>query len=272
MNINILQKFSKKNYFTYPFPNFEINNCLPEKIYDILYKEYSQFLEYFKSHKDFEANNVRLQISSEEFLNNKNFKCSLWNEFIIYHTSSEFLKNIIEIFYDDLLKYFPDISFDNNKIQNCGIRNLIDNRKKDFVLDCQPGINTKVKKSKSVRGPHIDNPHELIGGLFYLSDITDKDGGDLEIYESNKEIIFHKKAEVFNLNDLKHYKTVKYKKNNVFFFINSVNSIHSVTKRNVTNHYRKLTNIIVERYTDGYNFQIPRKESLISKIFKKIYK
>ena len=47
---------------------------------------------------------------------------------------------------------------------------------------------------------------------------------------------------------------------------------YSVTERNVSDHFRKLTNIIVERYIDGYNFKMPRKENLFNKIFKKIYK
>ena len=183
-----------------------------------------------------------------------------------------FLKDIVEIFYDDLIKYYPKIIFTDKKLENCGVRNQKNIKKSDFVLDCQPGINTKVKKKNSVRGPHIDNPHEIIGGLFYLSDEFDYDGGDLEIFESNKKILFHQKAEVFNLNDLKHFKTIKYQRNNVFFFINSIKSIHSVTERNETNYFRKLTNIIVERYIDGYNFKMPRKENIFNRLLNKIYK
>lgn len=272
MKINILQNFSKKNYFKFPFPHFEINNCLPEDIYKILHNEYNQFIKYFMLNDKFQENNVRLQISSDEFLNSDIFTNSLWHDFIFYHTSSIFLKNIIEIFYDDLLVYYPKVIFKGNALENSGVRNDNNNKNKDFVLDCQPGINTKVSMKKSVRGPHVDNPHEIIGGLFYLADDYDKDGGDLEIFESNKKILFHKKAEVFNKNNLIHHKTIKYKKNNVFFFINSAKSIHSVTERNKSIHLRKLTNIIVERYIDGYNFNLPRKENILIKMLKKIYK
>ena len=48
MNINILQNFSKKNYLVHPFPHFEINNCLPDNVFNILYKEYYQFINHFK--------------------------------------------------------------------------------------------------------------------------------------------------------------------------------------------------------------------------------
>ena len=54
----------------------------------------------------------------------------------------------------------------------------------EFVSDCQPGINTAVKHLSSVGGAHVDNPVELIGGLFYLRDDNGHSSdGDLEIYE-----------------------------------------------------------------------------------------
>ena len=187
MKINILQNFTKKNYSNYPFPYFEINNCLPEDVYNALSKDYNEFINFFNQNEKIYENNIVLQISSEEFFNTPIFKNSIWYDFIYYHTSKDFLKDIVGIFYEDIIKYFPKISFSDDKIQNSGIRSNINNKKKDFVLDCQPGINTKAIKKSSVRGPHIDNPHEIIGGLFYLSDVDDKDGGDLQIFETKKK-------------------------------------------------------------------------------------
>jgi len=272
MNTNILQKFSKKLYFQKPFPHFEIENCLPNKIYDALEKEYKLFEEYFSKYDDFNNNNVRLQICSDEFFKIDLFKKSLWYDFISYHTSLDFLKNIIEVFYEDLNKTYPNVDFNLEELKNCGLRNVSNNKTKNFVLDCQPGINTKVKKKRTVRGAHIDNPHELIGGLFYLKHFNDNSGGDLELYEANNKIVFHQKAEVYNLEDIKLFKTVKYKPNNVVFFLNSPVSIHSVTERNKSDYLRRLTNIIVERYIDGYNFKMPRKENILKKILGRFYK
>jgi hypothetical protein len=70
--------------------------------------------------------------------------------------------------------------------------NKLENLNKfDFVSDCQPGINTPVEYLSSVRGPHVDNPVELIGGLFYLRDEDDKsEGGDLLIYDTDEKIYF----------------------------------------------------------------------------------
>ena len=56
-----------------------------------------------------------------------------------------------------------------------------------------------------MRGPHVDNPVEIFGGLFYLRDDNDIcDGGDLEIYDTgNQKIYFEGKAEVQNTKCLK---------------------------------------------------------------------
>ena len=266
LQVNILQNYSQKFYQKEPYPNFQIENCLPDKIYNTLDKEYQIFENFFEKHKSFTQNNVRLQISASEFFKLKIFNKSLWHDFILYHTSEEFLKNIIDIFYDDLITYFPKISFSPKDLSNFGLRNSDNNLKKNFVLDCQPGINTKVKYKKSVRGAHIDNPHELIGGLFYFRHVNDNAGGDLNIFKSNRKIYFHQKAEVYNTEDIELYKTVKYHPNNVFFFINSPISIHSVTERDTGEFMRRLTNIIVERYIDGYNFKLPRKVNILKKI------
>jgi len=35
---------------------------------------------------------------------------------------------------------------------------------------------------------------------------------------------------------------------------------------------RRLTNIVVERYIDGYNFKLPRQKNILRKIFECLYK
>ncbi len=274
-NLDILQNFKKKNYTSFPFPHLEINNALPENIYSSLKKEYLIFDDYFSSQKNLNENNVRIQISSEEVYNLKEkFKKSLWYDFIKYHNSLEFFDKLVNIFKDDLLIYYPQ-TFDlykkervNNKFLN--FRSESNKFNYEFVSDCQPGINTPVKKVSSVRGPHVDNPVELFGGLFYLRDDEDKSiGGDLILYEKINKIYFHKKAEVENVSSLRECKKIKYKKNNCVFFLNSESSIHSVSPRQNTNNKRYLTNIIFERYKNkNFFFKLKRKSNIISKLKK----
>jgi hypothetical protein len=273
-NISLLHKFSTKNYFSDPFPFFEIENALEENFYNHLKKDYELFEHYFKKTKSFHKNNIRLQICSQEFLNLDIFKKSSWYDFIIYHTSNDFFLELAKIFYEDLNKIYPNVIkiIEKNPKNMLNIRSLGNNNNYEFVSDCQPGINTPVTSRSSVRGPHVDNPAELFAGLFYLRDDKDtSDGGDLIIYKKKRDIYFKGKAEVYNINDLIPFKKILYKKNCAVFFLNTENSIHSVTPREITAHCRNLTNLIFERYIyKNKFFEIKRNKNFISRLIKKI--
>ena len=253
--ISIINKFTKDMYKSYPFPFFEIKNAYDEKIYAQLSKDYDLFHTFFKNDKRYVENNIRLQISSKEFFDTNLFKNSIWHDFISYHSSKEFFLELFEIFYIDIEKIYPEIiEIVQNEKDNPNFLSLRDhktNENYNFVSDCQPGINTPSKFTSSVRDSHVDNPVELLAGLFYLKDDEDTaGGGDLEIMENTKKqpLIFHNKAEVYNKKDLKVHKLVKYQKNNVIFFLNKVNSVNRVTPREQSNIPRNLTNIIFETY------------------------
>ena len=271
--LNILQNYSSKLYNSYPFPFFEIENALPEDIYNQLKKDYQIFESYLENETNSKKNNTRLQVSTETFLSKKNvFKSSIWHDFISYHTSQDFFNNLMEIFGKDIEKIYPKTKLlieerKNNK-NFINHRSTSNNNEFEFVADCQPGINTPVQYLSSVRGPHVDNPVELLAGLFYLRDDSDQStGGDLTIYETKNRIYFKNKAEVDNIKDLKLVKTIKYKKNQCVFFLNTINSVHAITPREKTSHKRYLTNIIFERYRDKNSFfKLNRKLNIFKKL------
>ena len=250
--LSIINKFKKANYSSYPFPFFTIENPFDDEIYFKLEKDYKLFISFFKEQNEYKKNNIRLQISAIDFFNNPIFKNSIWHDFILYHCSREFFLDIIEIFYEDILKIYPNIIKTIEKKKDSknflGLRNDGKNDEFDFVADCQPGINTPVKSKSTVRDSHIDNAVELIAGLFYLRD--DKDfskGGNLEIMKKIKEkpTLFYKKAEVYNTQNLEVYKSINYKKNNVVFFLNTIDSIHRITPRENCDIPRNLNNKIL---------------------------
>ena len=111
MNLNILNNFSSKNYYNYPFPHFIIENALSEKSYLQLKKEYETLIYYLKQKNDYTQNNIRIQISSEEF-KNQNFDCPNWSKFIDYHNSSKFWREIVSIFSDEIKKNEPKLYYD----------------------------------------------------------------------------------------------------------------------------------------------------------------
>lgn len=276
-NLNILQNFDKNFYFSKPFPYFVIEKCFSDKIYEMLFKDYNLIIDYLEKKNDTKnLNNIRLQINSENFLKEDKFKKTIWYDFVKYHTSKEFLNNLVEIFYDDLNVYYPRILSSlknhNNDENFLKIRDKVNNNHK-FVIDCQPGINTPVIKKSNVRGPHVDNPVEIFGGLFYLRDDNDiSDGGDLEIYDTgNQKIYFEGKAEVQNTKRLKKVKTYKYGKNKCIFFLNSSKTIHGISARAETKFTRNLTNFAIETYFFNRLFDIERDgiKNLLKKIFKR---
>ena len=276
--ISIIKKFKKQNYSSYPFPFFEIENAYDEKTYSLLRKDYNLFHSFFKKDKKYKDNNIRLQISSKEFLSNSLFTKSIWHDFIIYHSSKEFFLDLFEIFFEDMEKIYPDIvkivENEKNNSNFLGLREKENNENYIFVSDCQPGINTPTNFKSSVRDSHVDNPVELLAGLFYLKDEEDKTiGGDLEIMENieRKPLLFHDKAEVNNKSDLKVFKLIKYQKNKVFFFINTKNSIHRVTPRESCELPRNLTNIIFETYNQKDKlFKINYKKNYLGLIKNKL--
>ena len=195
-NLNILNNYKKEFYFNTPFPHIEIDNTLNDNIYKKLEDEYKIIVSYLEKNYKFE-NNVRLQINSKKILEDSFFKKTIWYDFVKFHTSKEFFDQIMNIFEKDIDFNYSSINIDKSK-EILGIRsNQLENNKSNFVIDCQPGINTPVKQKSSVRGPHVDNPVELIGGLFYLK--NDKDmatGGDLNLFESSKKFILKVKQKL----------------------------------------------------------------------------
>ena len=77
------------------------------------------------------------------------------------------------------------------------------------------------------------------------------------------------KAEVYNLNNLHHCKTIDYKQNNCIFFLNTESSIHSISPRSKTDKTRNLVNFIVEKYDDNKFFKMKRA-NFINKIFSRL--
>lgn len=253
--ISIINNFKLQDYFSHPFPFFLINNAYDEKTYDYLEKDYKLFHNYFQKNLRYKENNIRLQITTQEFFNSKLFTNSIWKDFIEFHTSKVFFMQLVEIFRKDMEKIYPKIvniiDKENNQENFLGIRNEKNKKKFKFVADCQPGINTPTIYKSSVRESHLDNSAELFAGLFYLRDNLDNSsGGDLEVMKikKNKKAIFYKKSLVQNQSDLHVYKKIKYEKNKVIFFLNTKDSIHRISPRSETNIPRNLTNIIFETY------------------------
>lgn len=235
------------------------------------------------------GSNLRYDLPS---IKKKKFKFldSIWKLFIDYHNSELFINEVKNIFSEHLMnleniKYKLKKKNTNDfKKLSFGVREKFGNYNKfDIITDCQIGINTPCESESFVRGPHIDNLNEVYAGLFYLKHKDDKtEGGDLEIYdlkekyknlnEFQKKIKFLKNETIFldgrnyrrkNEFDSKYLNIVdkvKYEKNTFVLFLNQINAIHGVSKRQKGNKSRRLVNVIGESYFengDEKKYKIP---------------
>lgn len=159
--------------------------------------------------------------------------------FIDYHTGYRFWYDVLRVFGDDIESLYPGLK---NSIKSIGVRGM---GNYDLSTECQIGINSPCEARSRVIGPHLDNSIELYAGLLYMPADDDPGGGDLEIRRYIKEPRFHGKQRL-DESYTEIVATVKYVPNTFAMFINSPQSIHSVSERGPCTQYRRLVNIIGE--------------------------
>lgn len=257
MEYSVLKNANKENINLKYFPYIVIENALDEELYNRLSLEYPSLRDIKDSNivnKQYEnRQNHRFNMNSIYAKNSKNVS-ETWKKFINYHTSKDFWLEILSLFKDEILRVHPTLEKKIGcKLEEINIftRFSKELNKKEMSLDCQIAMNSPVEKISSVRTTHLDFPNKLFAGLLYMrTDDDDSTGGDLDICkvkENMKKKFYNlKKYKKIPSNFVEVVNTVKYKKNCLVFFINSNDSVHSVTNRSITPHNRRLINIIGE--------------------------
>ena len=261
---SLLQNYKKENFFEKPFPHLIINNALPEEIYNELSQSVPNELV-----NNIEKNNSRGNIFINDVFDNPKYK--VWADFLSYNQSEDFFNQILNIFNKEIEKIHPGIL---KKVEKM---NKVPKHKKNYEKDKNNlGLNsyycynTPVQKISSVRGVHLDFFNKLHIGLFYLRSKNDESkGGNLALYEWNKNYNLAKKKKILFTEKIKYLdqhtekiKEIPYNKNTFFLAINSIDAIHSVTARDRTNHIRQFCYLYSEVNFDLSNF----KPSLIEKL------
>jgi hypothetical protein len=196
----------------------------------------------------------------------------VWKEFLEYHSSEDFFKNIISIFKNEILnlKNKDLLNLLSKKNLKLGSKRIdLKEKKIDIWQDITISINTKVSENKpSVRTPHLDNPTKIYGGLFYMRDPRDKcKGGNLELYKFKDKKKYSGNAVPSRF--VKKISKINYKENNLVIFLNSGNSIHGVTPRTATEFSRRFlyfhaTSNNIKMHDTSIN-QISKIEKLLTK-------
>lgn len=243
---SLLSNVQKIHVSTHPFPHIVITDPLDDELCLQLISEYPS-VNTVTNGQDY-SSNQRFSYSASEVFGEDNIS-PLWKQFVQAHTSSAFLIELTSIFENHIRLMYPSLESDIGTLKSlrAGVRNIDTFSTADVLLDAQICVNTPVVDTpSSVRTAHVDKPNKLFAGLYYLRSPEDTStGGDLEIYKFKDKpnrfkgvYISEKYVEVF--------KTVKYQRNVLVLFINSIKSVHGVTVRSKTNSPRYFFNLIGE--------------------------
>jgi hypothetical protein len=122
----------------------------------------------------------------------------------------------------------------------------------DFLLDSQICGNTAVREVSSVKTTHVDSTRKLFSGLFYLRHPKDDSiGGDLTTARFKPGLSrwqWRRRFDgVFVPEDrVETVSTVRYERNTLVMFLNTLESMHGVTVREPTPHLRLFMNLVCE--------------------------
>lgn len=277
-HFSVLQNASKSDLKLSPFPHIVINNALPEALAKDLTQAFDVSL--FETLKTEHAkklgkaiNNRRIDVS---YAMSKKMTGvpEVWQQFLDYHSSKEFFDAFVDLFGEEIVKVYGDVypSIAHLKQLKTGIFQDDSLEQKDILLNTAMSINTPVIEPGSVRAIHTDHGDKLYSGLYYLRRPQDDSvGGNLQIlkwkdgYSMLKKRFFYEEG--VNPKHTEVVQEIPYSNNTFVMFINSLDALHAVTPRQITNFDRTFVNFIgISKH------KLFKKELPIVKKFRKMLK
>ena len=260
MTLSVLQNAKTSAVAGSPYPYIVIPDALPAELCEQLIAGYPPTGELGV---DTGRNNARWSYPACKVQDNSAIDRA-WRDVIAYHVSRAFYDEFLDLFADSIVKQFPAVFPDEEALRGLrpGVREADGFDQADILLDAQICGNTPVTRTRSVKPNHIDSHRKLFAGLLYLRhDDDDSVGGDLELRRFRPECSGRDRARCYDgvyvdngCTDL--VETVRYEKNVLVMFINSLESLHGVTPRQPTPHARHFMNLVGEVNTPL--FDVPR--------------
>jgi hypothetical protein len=245
--MSIISRIARDEVVREPFPHVVVRNVLDEALCSRLVAEFPPIDVVTQGRR--RGNNKRFSYAASKAMADERVS-DLWKQTIRQHVSQSFLDELLYLFHDHILNLYPDFERRYGRLASlrAGVRGVDDRRQADVLLDALTCVNTPVVgKPTSVRGPHVDRLNKLFTALFYLrADEDDSQGGDLQLcrLKDRENICF--KGRFMSDADVEPVTTVNYERNTLVLFLNSWESIHSVTKRSMTTHARAFLVLIGE--------------------------
>lgn len=249
-SLSVLQRATKANVKSDPFPHVVVRNALPEALYEELAASFPP-IETITNRMG--KNNRRFNYGAPDVRKNPRIS-QLWKDFIAYHASQAFLDEIVELLGDDYNRLYPERFPTRDSLRlRAGLREVEPFGACDVQMDALLAGNTPVKEASSVRSSHVDRGDKLFSGLFYMRpDDYDAVGGDLTLSRFKPEVAGdEKRLQLFDAayvedRHLDVADTIVYDKNLLVLFINSVDSVHGVTIRQPSDKTRIFINLVGE--------------------------
>lgn len=243
----LLDSVQKHDVKTDPFPHIVIRDPLDQSLCEQLIDEFPA-ISTITASQPF-TSNERYSYPAQDVFENPKIS-DLWKQFIQIQASGYFLKQFSRLFEKPLLTHYPNFERRFNPISSLkpGIRKINNFSEADVLLDAQICINAPVTESpKPIKPPHIDRSKVLFAGLYYLRHPEDSSsGGDLEIYRFKSKKPYGFRGQFIDKKYVELVNTIKYEKNVLVLFLNSIYSLHGVTVRSRTSSPRCFVNLVGE--------------------------
>ncbi|MFF6995118.1 hypothetical protein ACFY93_09190 [Streptomyces sp. NPDC008313] len=252
---SILAGVTKDDIRRDPFPHIVIHDALPQDLYDALAKSMPT-AEYIGERigKPI-TSNERYNYMSEMILGDETM-ARVWKDFVTYHSSPAFYEEFLDLFQEDLLANLPKAEEQLGPLRDLRVgrrrRDTFDTH--DILMDCTAVINSAVTgKPSAYRGPHVDKPYKLFGGLFYMRlPEDDAVGGDLVLYKYRTQAHkFHTSASEYGDNRfdidpsyVEEVTTVPYRSNTLVMYPINPLALHGVSVRALTHHQRRFVALV----------------------------
>lgn len=263
---SLVSSIKKSDVLLDPFPHVVITDPIEAELCSKLISEFPP-LKTVTQGKPVDSNQQYLY-SANKSLDDTSISPT-WREFVKVHTSQAFLREVMFLFKEPILENYPFLEKKIRKIEELksGIRKLDDFSSADVLLEAQIGINSPVTDSpSSVKRGHVDLPNKLFAGLYYLRDPQDTStGGEFEIYRL-KDKAHRFKGQFIDDKYIELVKTVKYERNVLVLFVNSVKSVHAVSVRSKTDSLRQYLNLVGEVSFPLFELECQERESLSDKL------
>ncbi len=257
MSYSILQNADKAVVRMEPFPHIIIDDALPQDVFERLAQSYPDANK--MPHDRRTMNNQRYNLLSRWGATELPIEEASedWEKFIDANESTEFVERAFSLFPEyvrqdeegqakiDLAPYGPQLA---DKINTDELISFEDVKPRVTVA-----VNTPVKKSSSVRGPHTDHMRKAYVGLLYFRlPEDDSTGGDLEVFKwKNGEPKSHWPVAVDG-NDVEQFATFHYRPNRLIFFLTNDRALHGVSPRSVTPYWRRL--VVISGWFPGVDY------------------